>query len=141
MSVEKVMMKRAKLAASFSLAVRTTIEGKAFVKKVMESLPEEAELTVVPAVAEEYAALTLHRIERLNIPAVVLVTNDGNEIVARDLLWNSQEPKTGSYNNISTEVTTLDWIKLLENNHGHSFVVTGSELTVRNNTLTNLTLD
>ncbi|WP_237241440.1 hypothetical protein, partial [Rothia nasimurium] len=111
MASEKIIMKRAQLAASFSRAARTTVEGKAFVEAVMESSPEQAELTVVPAAAEESAVLTFHRIERLNVPVVVLVTNDGNEIVARNLLWNSQEVKTSSYTDISTEITTLDWMK------------------------------
>lgn len=140
MASEKVIMKRAQLAASFSRAARTTVEGKAFVEAVMESSPEQVELTVVPAAAEESAVLTFHRIERLNVPVVVLVTNDGNEIVARNLLWNSQEIKTSSYTDISTEVTTLDWMKSMDETPGQNFAVTGSEVATRINSVATLTV-
>lgn len=140
MASEKVIMKRAQLAASFSRAARTTVEGKAFVEAVMKSSPGEAELTVVPAAAEESAALTFHRIERLNVPVVVLVTNNGNEIVARNLLWNSQEVKTSSYTDISTEVTTSDWMKSMDETPGQNFAVTGSEFATRINSVATLTV-
>ncbi|WHS49544.1 hypothetical protein QM007_06315 [Rothia sp. SD9660Na] len=140
MASEKVLMKRAQLAASFSRVARMTAEGKTFVEALMEGSPEQAELVVVPAASEEPAVLTFHRIERLHVPVVVLVTNDGDKLVARNLLWSSQEAKLDSFTDISSEVTTSEWMKSMEENPGQSFAVTGSEFSARINSLATLTV-
>ena len=129
METRETVSKRADLAANFQNLVTKPDQVKDFFETF--EIPRNQEMVTVPATLEESAVVTMHRMERIGTPVVVLLTYayDGDHHRAIPFYFSGprveQATSGGKIPSVSLEsgMSVEDWLRRIDEAGGEALTL------------------